>query len=373
MIGAPLHERPDRRRRRVEHRDAIARADLPEAVALRPIGGALVHQHGGTVGERAVHHVRVPGDPADVGGAPEDVLVLQVEDVLRRRRHLGEVSAGSVDDPLRLPGCARRIEDEEHVLGVHRLGRARRRCLFQQPVPPVVTSLLHGREGLVALAARAAAYHDDVSNGGTAGDGLVGEALEWQHAAAPVAAIGGDEHRALRVVDAIAKGLRREAAKHHRVHGANACAGQHRDRRLGDHRQVDRHTIALLHAECLQRVGAAPDLLAQLPVGVHAAIAGLAFPDDRRLVAPRTAEVPVDTIGGDVELATAEPLRVRGRPFKHRLPRPGPGERPGLLRPECEAIARGVIIERLGAERPAGECRWGREAARFTEQRIDLR
>ena len=66
---------------------------------------------------------------------------------------LGEVAAGGVDDPLRLPGGARGVEDEEQVLGVHRLRPARRRLASQQLVPPVVAALGHLGERLVALAA----------------------------------------------------------------------------------------------------------------------------------------------------------------------------------------------------------------------------
>ena len=65
-------------------------------------------------------------DPPDVGGAPEDVVVPEVEHFLRRRGHAGEIAAGGVHDPLRLAGGARRVEDEQHVLRVHRLARADR-------------------------------------------------------------------------------------------------------------------------------------------------------------------------------------------------------------------------------------------------------
>jgi hypothetical protein len=52
----------------------------------------------------------------------------------------------------------------------------------------------------------------------------------------------------------------REAAEDHRVDGADAGAGEHRDRRLGDHRQVDRDAVALLDPEPLEHVGELADL-----------------------------------------------------------------------------------------------------------------
>ena len=122
-VGAPLHERANRRRRRVEDRDAVALDQTPEAILLRPVGRAFVHQHRRAVRQRAVHDVAVAGDPADVGGAPVHVVVPQIEDPLRRRVRADEIAAGRVDDALRLAGRAGRVEDVEHVLGVHRLRR----------------------------------------------------------------------------------------------------------------------------------------------------------------------------------------------------------------------------------------------------------
>ena len=75
-VGAPPHERADRGRRGVEDRDAVALDDLPEAILLRPVGRAFVHHHRRAVGERTVDDVAVAGDPADVGRAPVDVVVL---------------------------------------------------------------------------------------------------------------------------------------------------------------------------------------------------------------------------------------------------------------------------------------------------------
>jgi hypothetical protein len=59
------------------------------------------------------------------------------------------------------------------------------------------------------------------------------------------------------VVDAIGDRVRREAAEHHRMHRADARAGEHRHRGFGNHRQVDGDDVALGHAERAQRVGEA--------------------------------------------------------------------------------------------------------------------
>ena len=114
--------------RGVEHRDLVLLDDRPPPVAAGRVGRALVHHRRDAVGERSVDDVAVAGDPADVGGAPVDVgLGVEVEDVLVGERDLGEVAAGRVHDALGLAGGARRVEQVEQVLAVHRLGRALRR------------------------------------------------------------------------------------------------------------------------------------------------------------------------------------------------------------------------------------------------------
>ena len=83
------------------------------------VGHALEHQRGGAVGERPVDDVAVAGDPADIGGAPVDVAVMVVEDILVRHRGIDEIAAGGVQHALRLAGRARRVEDEQRILRLH--------------------------------------------------------------------------------------------------------------------------------------------------------------------------------------------------------------------------------------------------------------
>ena len=73
-----------------------------------------------------------------------------------------------------------------------------------------------------------------------------------------------------RVVDARGEARRGEAAEHHRVDRADARAGEHREHRLGDHRHVDQHAVALAHALRLEHRGEAVHLGVQLAVRVAA-------------------------------------------------------------------------------------------------------
>ena len=127
-------------------------------------------------------------------------------------------------------------------------------------------------------------------------DGLVGVLLHRRGLAAAELAVGGDQELGLGVLDAGLQRARREAAEHHAVHGAQARARQHGDRRLGDHRHLDRHPVARLHPELGEGVGGLADLALQVGVGDRAAVAGLTLPVERDLLAVPGLDVPVDAV-----------------------------------------------------------------------------
>ena len=183
---------------------------------------------------------------------------------------LGEVAAGGVDDSLRFPRGAGGIEDEEQVLRFHRLGgavralagraagatsgraprssrRTTRRPRRRRAGGPPRTWRMLGHSASASSAIR----------------------LSGQHLAPAVAAVGGDQAGGLGVVDPVAQRFGREAAEDDRVHRADAGAGQHGDRRLRDHRQVDRHPVAACRTpRRLRALARAADLAGQVPVGV---------------------------------------------------------------------------------------------------------
>jgi hypothetical protein len=90
---AGLDQRADRRRRGVEDVDLVRLDHLPEAAGIRIGRHAFEDDLGGAAGQRAVGDVGVAGDPADVGGAPEDVVRLDVEGPLHGQDGVQQVAA----------------------------------------------------------------------------------------------------------------------------------------------------------------------------------------------------------------------------------------------------------------------------------------
>src|SRR6478672_8814313 len=216
-LPALLHERADRGGRGVEDRDAVLLDDLPPAAALRAVRDALVHHLGGTVGHRSVDDVGVPGDPADVGGAPVHVgLGLEVEHRPVGVRRADQVAAGGVQDALGLAGRAGGVHDVERVLAVEGLGGVLGAGLLDGVVPPDVATVLP----LDVLPG--AAYDEHGGDVGALGQRFVDRRLEGGRCAASVAAVGGDHHAGVAVLDAVAQGRGGEAAEDHGVRSAEA-------------------------------------------------------------------------------------------------------------------------------------------------------
>ncbi len=359
-VAAPLHEGPDRGRGGVEDRHAVLLDDLPPAALVRAVRGAFVHHLRRTVGERAVDDVAVPGDPADVGRAPVDVgLRLEVEDRPVRVRRADEVAAGGVQDALGLAGRAGGVHHVERVLGVERLGLVVGGGAVDGVVPPHVDLVVPG--DLLA----GTAYDEHVVDHVGLGAGLVDGRLERRGGAAAVAAVGGDDDPGLAVGEAGGQRVGGEAAEDHRVRGADPGAGQHRDDRLGDHRQVDRDPVAGADAERDQRVGGLADLVLELGVGQRAGVVGgLADPVQRHLVAAPGLDVPVDAVVRRVELAADEPLgEGLVVPVEDPVPLLRPVQATGLLLPERQPVVRGCVVRRRGEVGVRGEVGRRLEAA----------
>ena len=217
------------------------------------VGRALVHDGGGAVGERSVDDVAVAGDPADVGGAPVDVLLrLQVEDLS------WWVKATWVRYPpvvcmipLGLAVVPRGVQHVERMLGVERLREVVGAMAGRQLVPPVVAARLPSR---LRWPVRRTTTTCSTSGHGSTASSTFG--LQRDFGAAPVAAVRGDHHRGFG-----SRWMRSLSASDENPPNITVCgapmprAGQHGHRQLGDHRHVDGDPVTGFTPELSERVG----------------------------------------------------------------------------------------------------------------------
>ncbi len=332
------------------------------------IGGHALEHHGGrAVAQRAVQHVGVTGDPADIGGAPEHVRFAIIEHIGKRACCIDQIAARGVQHALGLAGRAGGIEDEKRIFGAHWLGWAVRAGRVDQRLVIGVAALLPGD------VAAGMPHHDHPAHGWAFGQRLIDLGFQGHRLAAAPRGIGRDDDPAVGILDPVAQGAGGKTAEDHRMDGADTRAGEHGDGRFRDHGQIQANPVALGHALGAQGIGEPADGRVQFPVAETPGLTRfIGLPEDGGLVAS-TVEMAVQAVCRDVEQAVREPVRMHRMsipvPVEHALERSHPvhaGARP--LGPERLGLGHRMRVERFVA-RSIHACRVGD----VFENRIHLR
>ena len=150
---------------------------------------------------------------------------------------------------------------------------------------------------------------------------LVDGRLECACRATPIAPVRCNDDAGIGVLDPALQRVSGEPTEDHRMRSSQSGTGEHRDRRLGDHRHVDRDPVALANAQFRQGVCGPAHLTFEIGVGDRAGVAGLPFPVQGHLVPVPSLDMPVDAVVADVERTTDEPSREGAfRPVQHLGP-----------------------------------------------------
>ena len=284
----------------------------------------------------------MPDRPADVGGGEHHLPRPDVEDRAHGQRHGHRVPADIALHALGLAGGAGGVEQIAGLVGFQPGDRHLRALeTLAQGCVVEVPALAHGQ-----VRVQAAAHHQHVRRGvlgflaGGIDHGLVGDDLAAAHAG-----VGADQQRRPGIVDAQRQVVRGEAAEHHRMHRADARAGQDREHRLGHVRHVDDHAVALAHAQLAEDRGEGVHLRMQLAVGHLAGGVGLAGDGHQRQLVGPFGQVAVHRVVAQVGGAAGEPAPERRvvvleDAFGRRVPVDGLG----LFGPEGLRILDGTAI-----------------------------
>ena len=302
-----LDERTDGRGCGIEDGALVALDHLPETPCIGERGHPLENNLCAAGSQGAISDVGMPSDPADIGGAPEHVVIAQIKHPIHR--HLGpqQVTRCAVLHPLGFAGGATGVQDKQRMLCPDGNGRAVRALARNRLVKGFVAPRDHVARGGGALVYEHVAHSVAV----TAGQCLVDDGLERQLFAAAHLVVGGNHGHSTHINDAFVHRLGAEAAKHNAVRGANTGAGLHGDHPLDRHRHVNQHAVALEHTVRLQGVCELTHPRQKLLVGdaSHRAVVGLK--DDGGFMLGGRAHVAIQAIGRGIELTIVKPLIKR--------------------------------------------------------------
>ncbi len=347
-----------------EHRHrAVFLDDPPEGARVgRADRLALVEDRRGAGEQRRIDDVGVPDDPADVGGGEHRLARLDVVDIAHRPAQRDGVAAVVAVDALGLSGGPGRVEDVERVgrcdLDAVGPGVTGRRRDELAPVDVALTQL-----GGHCLALQ---HHDLVGLVLRARDPLVEEGLVGHDAPRLDAARRAEDELGFGVVDAGLHLGRREAAEDHRVDRPDARAREHGEDRLGDHRHVDEHPVALADSCARQRPGEPAHLTQHL--GIREGALGARHRRvvvDGDLIGTTPRDVSIKSVETRVERAVGEPpIERRVGVIEDLRRRRDPVDVLGGGTPEALGVAdAGVVTAAVGTgllshgRQPAPRCR----------------
>src|SRR5678816_2979066 len=161
------------------------------------------------------------------------------------------------------------------------------------------------------------------------------------------------------------------------MHRSDSRAGQHRNRRLGNVRQINDDAIAFFDVVPFQHVRETADFAMQLLIGEGALVAGFAFPNYCGLVPTRPCEMPVQAIFRNVQFPANEPFHERRLPFEDLFPWRAPNQFLRFARPELGRLPdrfsiHSPVLSQAFDPRLTAETRWWLENAFFDKMRFNV-
>src|SRR5215469_2162779 len=328
------HEHAQGRGRSEHLGHTVALDDLPGGAGVREIDGAFAKQSSGAGAERRINDIGVADDPADVGGAPEDVALADIEEVFEMVGGADHVSTVNMQDALGLAGRAGGVKQKQRILGVHFFGGTIGRKLEQ-----IVEVNLAGASDLGS----AAGIEHDFLDAIEGVEGFVDDGLQRNGFAAAESDITGDYNPGLGVDNTIAQSGVAESGIDDGVDYTDAGAGQHGDGTLDGERHVNDNAVALMKAQRFQTIGEAADLAVQLSIGDDSLGAVLAEPDERYTIAAVRVDMAIEGVERDIGFGADEPLVVHAIPVENLGPGLGPEEFQGIVFPELLGIGEGFL------------------------------
>ena len=183
----------------VEDGNAVFFNYVPRTTGVGGTGNTFVHQRRRAVGKRTINYVAMTSNPTYISCAPIYIGILNVKNPFGCDVGVEIVTTCCMHHAFRLAGGSGCVEDEQHILTVHRLGWAIRQHICLHLMPPAIASRLH--DNLLS----GAPDNQDVLHAGytIASQGDVNLLLEGYNRILAPAAISGDDNLGLGVYEAV--------------------------------------------------------------------------------------------------------------------------------------------------------------------------
>src|SRR5262249_54659198 len=154
-----------------------------------------------------VNHIAMASHPTDIGRAPKNIFVAEIEDVLGRRINSDEITAGRVQNSLRLSGRTAGVKNVKRVLAVHRRRRTIVADVFELAMPPNVAPFFHMDLIMGAL------KNDHAPHGRAATESIIHISFQGNDSAAPKTSVRRDYRDRSAVMNAIPNGIGAKSAE----------------------------------------------------------------------------------------------------------------------------------------------------------------
>ncbi|CPR70395.1 Uncharacterised protein [Salmonella enterica subsp. enterica serovar Bovismorbificans] len=245
---------------------------------------------------------------------------------------------------FRLAGGAGGIKDKQRIFGIHRFRLVLRAGFFNQIAPPQVAAFLPVNVVAGAL------QDDHMLNASDIRvfQRVIDILFQRDTASGTYTFVSGDHQPRAGVDNASGDGFRREAPEDHRMHRADAGAGQHCHRRFRHHRHINRYHIAFFNAQIQQCIRETADIAMQFAIrDMFTLRRVIAFPDNGGAIAI-FLQMAVKTVRRQIQRAVLVPFNRhiawrKGGVF-HFLVRRDPIENFSLFAPKRIGVVNRLFI-----------------------------
>ena len=164
------------------------------------IWSTFIHHLGDSVLHNSIDNVSVSCNPTYISSAPINIVLLQVENILRSKVAKYLVTRRGVHDAFWLPCRATGVEQKQQIFRFHFFGGAIVAHISDEIMIPTITAIDHRTINRMAVASF---NHDDILHAVAIRHAFINNLFKLQHLSSAVATVRRDNHTRLTIEHAV--------------------------------------------------------------------------------------------------------------------------------------------------------------------------